>query len=502
MSSSDKTTNTSQWSLVIHRVSATTAEVWVGTLFPTLKMPELARVVLTHPDGKTTTKQIKKSQWLRPFNQLKQRFYKVITFTDLKPGKEFDVVFSRRIEAQKERGEEVLKQSWQNLRTGSFKTLPSRIPAQGEKPFTIALSSCFYNHRDGGRAAAAFKSLYNHGADKVKPDIKFMSGDQVYLDIGFDSLSFIPSEIRQRIADDYALHWQALGSLLSNGGTWMLPDDHEYWNDFPNYKSNIPQLQALRLSSVRKAWHKASLDAVNNIQRSAKVESFTIGNDLSICLADLRTFRNDRGFTSAEFLQKIVEWAEGLTQPGVFVSPQPLIVDKNKTENNLLSYKAQYSELLKALASSGHDIVLLSGDVHFGRISSVPLSDNKTNGPRLIEIISSPLSNLTYLNGIATAKPKCTPKRFPPRDVQKVMGLSKAQEVVYSKHYNVSTKSGNIFSAYPLRRTNEHFMTVHFLRLPTGKLQLVADAWRVRKTRGNKGLPVKDFSRSYRTQLK
>jgi len=46
-----------------------------------------------------------------------------------------------------------------------------------------------------------------------------LSGDQVYLNIGFDSPSLRPSEIRERIADDYAEHWQALGSILSRGAT-------------------------------------------------------------------------------------------------------------------------------------------------------------------------------------------------------------------------------------------------------------------------------------------
>ena len=99
----DYNTKTGQWMLVIHRVTATSAEVWVGTLFPTLKMPLRAQVELLLPDGS----------------------------------------------------------------------------------------------------------------------------------VRVDSLSLLNTEIRQRIADDYALHWQALGSICGCGGTWMLPDDHEYWNDYP-----------------------------------------------------------------------------------------------------------------------------------------------------------------------------------------------------------------------------------------------------------------------------
>src|SRR5690606_12737473 len=102
-----------------------------------------------------------------------------------------------------------------------------QLPGGDAKPFTIGLGSCFYNHRDGGQVAGAYKALYERGPEAVRPDITLLAGDQVYLDIGFDSLSLLPREIRNRIADDYALHWQALGSLLGAGATWMLPDDHE-----------------------------------------------------------------------------------------------------------------------------------------------------------------------------------------------------------------------------------------------------------------------------------
>jgi len=494
---SNKNTNTSQWSLVVHRVTSSSVEVWVGALFPTLKKPDIARVELIHPDGSKQTKRITKDQWQRPFDKLNQRFYKVLKFTNLTPGKNYELNFIRRIEANGT----AIPQSWQHLRSGAFSTLPNRIPLKGKKPFTIALGSCFYNHRDGGRAAAAYKALYQRGADNVKPDITFLTGDQVYLDIGFDSLSLIPSEIRQRIADDYALHWQAMGSILCNGGTWMLPDDHEFWNDYPFYKSAIPQLQALRLRHVRKAWDAAATDGVQNIQRSSPFETFNIGKDLSVCIADFRSFRNENGFTSPAILNKIKKWACELRSPGVFVASQPLIVEENETEKNLLSYKQQYASLLQAFAVSGHDIVLLSGDVHFGRIATTQLGNN-TKGPRLIEIIASPMSNLTYLNGIATDKPKSKPTKFPAPEVCKLNNWKPAK-VTYNKLFQVSTKKGSIFSAYPRTRTREHFMTISFSRNATsGTIDLSANAWRIRDTRGSKMLPAKDFDRTFTFKLK
>lgn len=494
MSNNGLITTTAQWSLVIHRVTATSAEIWVGTLFPTLKKPSHARVQLTLPDGRTRTRPIVKTDWKRPFRNVNQRFFTVCTFYNLKPGMRYTVRFSRRIEAM----HKTVPQSWQDLRKGTFDTLPPRIPLKGKNAFTIGLGSCFYNHRDGGQAAASYKALYQRGVDTVRPDITFLTGDQVYLDIGLDSLSLIPDEIRQRIADDYALHWQALGSILNRGGTWMLPDDHEYWNDYPFYDSLIPTLLALKLPWVRNAWNAAAKDAVKNIQRSPQVETFSIGKDVSICLADLRSFRNKNKVTSTPLLTAMVDWARSLQSPGIFVSPQPLIVEKNPSERNVLSFQAHYEELLKAFGHSGHDIVLLSGDVHFGRIATVPLGNK---GGRLIEIIASPLSNLTGLNGFATSVPISKPKQFPDPHAIKIEGWKPAT-VQYDSAFNVKTKRGWLFSAYPRERTREHFMTVSFSRLASGGLELQADAWRVRERSGSKNLPVQDFKTPFMFTLR
>ena len=493
MSKKELITTTAQWSLVVHRVTETSAEIWVGTLFPTLKKPAHARVQLTFPDGSTLTRQIVKADWKRPFRGVNQRFYTLCTFRNLKPGTRYTVQFSRRIEAIGN----VVPQSWQALRNGTFDTLPPRIPLKGKKPFTIGVGSCFYNHRDGGQAAASYKALYQRGSDHDRPDITFLTGDQVYLDIGFDSLSLISHEIRQRIANDYALHWQALGSILSRGGTWMLPDDHEYWNDYPFYDSLLPTLLALKLPWVRNAWNTASRDAVKRIQRCPRVDTFSIGKDLSICLADLRSFRGKNTFIPTQAFTTIVNWAKSLKSPGVFVSPQPLIVQKNPIERNLLSFQVQYRELLKALGHSGHDIVLLSGDVHYGRIATVPLGNH---GARLVEIIASPLSNLTGLNGIATSVAKSKPKKFPDPHAVYIEGWKPAP-VKYDSAFNVNTKKGWPFSAYPKERTREHFMTVSFSRLKHGGVELKADAWRVRERSGGKNLPVKDFTRPFKFSL-
>ena len=494
----DAYSSTAQWSLVVQRVSQHSVEVWVGTLFPTLKKPERARVCLITKNGKVRTRVIRK--WQRPFTGMKQRFFAMVTFRGLGAGNEYRLEFGRRIEAEPRAG---IRRRWQRLRSGTFRTLPSRVPEKGRDAFTIALGSCFYNHRDGGRAAASYKALYERGSNTVRPDVTVLAGDQIYLDIGFDSLSLIEEEIRERVADDYALHWQALGSMLSRGGTWMLPDDHEYWNDYPFTDSLLPTLLALKLPHVRNSWTRAASDGVKNVQRSPVVESFTLGDDLSVCLADLRSYRSEHKFLPEAPFKTLLEWAGRRACPGILVIPQPLIVEQNTVERNLRGYGTQYARLLKALGSVSHDVVVLSGDVHFGRIASVPIG---TKGARLVEIISSPMSNLTGLNGLATSVATDRPNRFPDDPTASVLGWQ-SRKVNYYKNeggrgrFFVSSRKGRWLSAYPRDRTREHIMTVSFCRR-AGGIEVTANAWLLRQRTQVGNMPVRSFTRPFRTILK
>src|SRR5690606_11052487 len=167
------------------------------------------------------------------------------------------------------------------------------------------------------------------------------------------SLSLLAHEIRQRIAEDYAIHWQALGSILTSGGTWCLPDDHEYWNDFPFYDSPIPALLSLKLSRVRRAWTQSARDGVANIQRSPVIETFTSGSDLSFCVADLGSYRSKSQFLGREDFARLCDWARNLQCPGVLAIPQLLVDEPDKHERNLLSFTHQYAQLLQVLAHSG-----------------------------------------------------------------------------------------------------------------------------------------------------
>jgi len=181
-----------------------------------------------------------------------------------------------------------------------------------------------------------------------------LTGDQVYLDIGWDSLSTVSKEIRDRIASDYALHWQALRGMLRNGGTWFLSDDHEFWNNYPLVKGLSPFIQALRLPHVKKAWQGTAKNGAQNIQRVKPVRFFDLGSELSpevsFCMADLRAFRTEKNIMPVRQFKKIIDWLKNLTCPGIVLLSQPIMEKlSGEDDRNFVFYQTQYKQFVKAI---------------------------------------------------------------------------------------------------------------------------------------------------------
>ncbi len=479
-----------RWSLVIQRVGSTTAQLWFGTLFGELTKPSRARIrVFDEATGKLAREKLIKS-WDRPFSTLETRFYRELKIDGLRAGKRYTVTAEQYLQEFADRG--FYEGGWQLVARGEFNTLPGRLPEVGADPFTVALGSCYYADKDNGAIGAAYEALYSRGQTQWRPDVSFLTGDQVYLDVGGETLSPVEAEVATRLANVYAGNWRYLRELLRRGGTWMLADDHELWNGYPEVSKLNPLLWRLQNDAIRAVWEETALSGIHRVQSTKLVETFTIGQDLSFCLADFRSSRTaDRLMPAASF-RKVLDWARSLKTPGVLVTCQPLIVKKKSLEDNLRSYGKEYAELIGALGSSGHDIVLMSGDVHFGRIASTGLGPG---GGKLYEVIASPMSNLTgSIYGLATNAPDKSIRDFPDKKTREALGWDAAR-VKY--HRTVDTRPGHgPFSPYPKRRTREHFVTVSFHRLSSGGVRMQAQAWRVRSP-GRSALPARDFRSTY-----
>lgn len=473
---------TSRLAMAIYEVTTESVKVWIGALLPSIAKPKNWRYHIRRLDNGfsdesdrgtpiRTIEHLDFDDWKRPFSKLAKRFYHVETIKDLAPGKDYQIEFEVRVENQ-----------WQVLETAFFSTLPESVPDADSsiKPFTVGIGSCFYNEHDSGRAGQTYEALYK--SPEHRPDIKFLAGDQVYVDIGLGLFPLDEEDCYERIAGDYAENWKLLRSILRRGGTWLLPDDHEYWNNYPFFDGFNPYLISLEKDEdFQRSWKTAALEAVYNIQQVQTIRTFSVGSDVSFCVADLRTERTRDYFVEPAEFEKIISWVNNLQCPGVLVIPQPLIATEgNKDDANLPDWD-QYGELLRAMNAGAHDIVVLTGDVHYGRVSQVMIgsSDNK-----LVEVITSPISNLSELDGIAAATPETPETFFPMMIVDGMQG----NEVEYLA--TVTTIDDFWDWRFPKERTTEHYMTCEFSK-KDGKLQMKIHAWNAREFDRSTGLPQK-----------
>lgn len=121
------------------------------------------------------------------------------------------------------------------------RTLPDRIAVGGG--LTVFTSSCYDADTDTTNAFdAAFRHLRDHVA---APDLSLLTGDQVYADAPakfyatmarstprtYGLLEYWTSWGMQRYGEHRHLGMRA---LLAHGPHWFLPDDHEFWNNWPH----------------------------------------------------------------------------------------------------------------------------------------------------------------------------------------------------------------------------------------------------------------------------
>lgn len=470
------------WSVVVHDVGTTSANIWIGTLHAYLKKPERLVAKLSNEQGDILqTQYIDKESWGKPFQCLEQRFCSLLTFHQLTPFTRYRASFYT-IEDDLEveiRESEVV-----------FDTLGSSLNDY-PKGLNVAMGSCFAEEYDGGSVSRAYTGLYRAKIEEMSPHFNFLLGDQVYLDVGVDSLSPVSHEIQERIAGDYANNWHALRGVFKHGATWFLADDHEFWNNYPVVSGPYPFIQALRLDHVKQAWERTAREAVDSIQRVKNIRFFGIGNDLSFCIADFRSRRTETHLLEDRDFEQVLSWVAALTSPGVLVLSQPLADTYGKEDKKLPDYE-QYHQLLRAMQQSSHDILVLAGDLHCGRICSFEFVEANAKNTRRVmhEVVASPLSNLCGPTSFA-ARTTCNsdrPRLFPPYPLPGV-----SQGVLnYPKEWCVSTEFSMSDIRYLKDRTKEHFKTLNFQK-KDGGVEVKVRAWCVRHIDEKTGLPREDF---------
>jgi hypothetical protein len=355
-----------------------------------------------------------------------------------------------------------LRRDDRRVANGSVTTLPASLPVPGERPFTVMLGSCFYSRAD---AMGSVGNVYFHVPAALQPDVKFLCGDQVYLDAPWQHFllhTHTEPELRAEFFETYLRGWSQHGDsmgfpeLLKHGATYFSSDDHDLWNNAPNASVIARDTWS---DGGRQRWLRTGSELFQTFQSPQLIDRFDV-DPLSFLVLDTRMARTAdlKQFMPPESLQAVSDWVDQLHGPGVLVVGQPIFAEhvgfKGRfTDWNLPNY-AQYPDLVRALSRSTHSIVILTGDVHFGRVATCLLP----SGIELIEVISSPLSLVDKAVGGSWKK---APDFFPAIDVPGVT------------HAPVTTETYAV--------TSNHFVTVEFSALGSG-VSMAARAWPITET--------------------
>jgi hypothetical protein len=374
-----------------------------------------------------------------------------------------------------------------HLREGRVTTLPAALPAEGEKPFTLLVGSCFYGPEDRGGLVGG---TYHYMPEDQRPDVKVLCGDQVYLDNPWRETTLKwyranqrPGLFRAMLFDKYVANWTQVGGedagfrrLLADGANYFCSDDHEFWNNAPNF-GGVGLFNTL--TSGQREWWFAEASRLFRAFQSPSALLHLEVPPLSFCVADTRINRDIRGerFMRDEDLKAVGRWIEGLRGPGVLVVGQPVLVEEKSTIGSLLkkdltkaivsyvdrdlSHYAQYRELIDHIKSSEHSVVVLTGDVHFGRVARGELKPG--SGTEFVEVISSPM--------------------------QAVLGDK--NEPLFGSYREAPADHFPITESREIVHKRNHFATVGFSSAQDGRVNMRVRTWPILRP-GEEALPRSD----------
>lgn len=391
-------------SLVPRAAPSDRLRIWVGILAP--QVPTL----VWHLDGDLVT-----DARIRPLRPLASaipanlldalpadNYAGVFEISGLHPGTLYEVSLSANTPNATASAE---------LRT---KTLPSSVPNLLDSTFNVLLASCFYRGEDKTGQVGVVTSQLN-GA--TRPDLTLLLGDQVYLDL--PTLVNFPDNraaLARRFEGDYRANWQGetgYSQLLRVAPSASIPDDHEYWNNFPHPS---PVVQNSWTQSGRDNWTEAAAALHQAFQFSYEPATYHHGGPaelgdasvinvepLSFFMADGRSKRDpDRAAVlTARAREQLDHWVSDTINRrriGVFTTGQSMLgVAVGGLKGKIADYQmANYGDFsyitntLGRLAEAGLPVIMITGDVHWGRVAAA--RDARTGRESLFEIICSPTS--------------------------------------------------------------------------------------------------------------
>ena len=353
---------------------------------------------------------------------------------------------------------------------------PAQLPGKAAESFNLLLSSCYYQPNDKSSALADFIK-----AIKPSPDFTLLAGDQVYLDLpSQQNLPDNKKRLAQVLGKKYQANWfsvplqqPGLAQVLSHGPVLCVPDDHEFWNNFPLYQV---QLGNTHDEDDRANWKDVALRLYERYQMSPAQAAGFFRQDiapLSMLFLDGRTQRDAEGkqmFNPAT-QSAIKLWAKELlarkknnqAAVGLLSSGQALLMEKpgrwaRKFADMEMPNYDDFSVLTNALAqlfAAEIPVLYITGDVHWGRIVEGVSPRGKT---LFYEVIASPSRLIDTLGSdqINSLKDKFRkqPKPFPkhPCAPDDLAGIKLANLTLDTKH----------------RQQGDHVAMLRFHAIPGG----------------------------------
>jgi hypothetical protein len=280
----------------------------------------------------------------------------------------------------------------------------------------VLLVSCHHSAEDRSGLSGIIVSQLKAIA---KPQLSILAGDQVYLDL--PTLADFPKDkqsLAEKFERDYTVNWRGTDGyvrVLAAAPSVSIPDDHEYWNNYPHPS---PFIQNAWSQNGRDQWREAAQAMFRGFQLpypNDLGQAFILDvRPLSFFIADTRSNKDpDRGFTMLPGQHKqLRRWVNRVIDErlfGVFVSGQSVFEDPiSEVKGAVADYELpnyrdfdQLMETLGRLAEAGRPLICMTGDVHWGRIASA--QDITTGRTAITEIISSPSSLVTTV-GADTVK--------------------------------------------------------------------------------------------------
>jgi hypothetical protein len=187
------------------------------------------------------------SQWnlLPPLDNLPRRMgILTVTLEAPAPGQLFDVMIPESGQGQ----------------PFQWMALPN-VP--GENGVAFLFGSCFWRDNDKvGALPAAVRELCKR---QPRPAFKLLCGDQLYQDWPVSFGTGTPLKI---CADRYDLYWgdPAYQDSLRACPNFFLCDDHEFWNDYPEFQIHLERTWS---DKSRQAYTQATQDLYEYYQHSA-----------------------------------------------------------------------------------------------------------------------------------------------------------------------------------------------------------------------------------------